>query len=207
MKRCCCKKRRSKRRLAVNQPQVVQSDERLQNDFDVREKRISIVFKVIYVIAAFFASAVIAISSNFGNGLTKIYIVYVCVASFLLRVLYKLLVYIFDELKCMRIFSVDKAGKDELNIIGQMAKTEKDYFRIFGSFYISGIACIVIGIALILVREYFTKTVFLGMFIIFGTIGAIIRTDNTNVRIWQDIHDISWVLAVISILSAMAFNG
>ena len=59
MRRCCCDNRKTvKVRVKKNEEIAQKSDsfDLFTKTFDIREKRIGIVFKIIYVIAALFAS-------------------------------------------------------------------------------------------------------------------------------------------------------
>ena len=76
--------------------------DRFDKEAEIREKRISIIFKVIYVIAFAFAAVLTVIGESYGNGLTDTYILFACADGFLLCLLIYMLVYIFNaELKEM----------------------------------------------------------------------------------------------------------
>lgn len=96
------------------------------NNFDCRDKRIGIVFKVIYVITALFVSLFLYIQS--GINLNES-IIYSGVASFLFWLLFYLIYYVFNELQCLKI---GEKSVDEQ----QFKKTEDSYSFIFTYFYI-----------------------------------------------------------------------
>lgn len=76
MRRCCHKHCKTIKVNVKSKPEIAQTES--PNDFlktfDIREKRIGIVFKVIYVIAALFASAFLLVSNGFAKGLSDSYI-------------------------------------------------------------------------------------------------------------------------------------
>ena len=74
-------------------------ENRFDRETDIREKRIGIVFKVIYVIAAFFAALFTSLSNIRGDGLTDVYILEATCTGFLLCLLVYMLVYIFNPFK------------------------------------------------------------------------------------------------------------
>lgn len=80
-------------------------NDRFDRETDIREKRIGIIFKVIYVIALFFAALFTSLSTTRGGGLTDVYILEATATGFLLCLLIYMLVYIFNELKCLKLNS------------------------------------------------------------------------------------------------------
>ena len=67
-----------------------------ERETDVREKRINIVFKIIYVIALLFVSVFTTIFKSSEQGLTDSYIISACCTSFLLCLLVRMLIYVFN---------------------------------------------------------------------------------------------------------------
>ena len=88
MKRCCCDNCK-KVKIKVKKNEIItntnESLDTFVEKFNIREKRIGIVFKVIYVIAALFVSGFLLVANEVGKGLTDTYIAYVCVVAFLIQ--------------------------------------------------------------------------------------------------------------------------
>lgn len=95
---------------------------------DFREKRISIVFKTIYVFAIFFAAIFIDMASRATNGIDITFSAEACFSAFFVVMMWYIVSFIFNEMKCMTAKSSD----------GQKSLTEDSYSRIFTAF-ISGI--------------------------------------------------------------------
>lgn len=81
------KKGKRKRIIATVKPKGSEKESRFDREAEIREKRIGIVFKVIYVIAAFFAAIFTIISGSYASGLTDTYILFACTDGFLLCLL------------------------------------------------------------------------------------------------------------------------
>jgi hypothetical protein len=126
--------------------------EKFRVSTEVRDKRISIVFKIIYVIAGLFATSFLRLSELFATGLSERYILEASVTAFLLCVLVYLIAYVFNEMKCMKTSPqmLDKSDMD---------KTESSYSFIFTSFEVSGITVAMSTIFVISFRACITKTV------------------------------------------------
>ncbi len=107
---------------------------------EIREKRIGIVFKVIYVVAIFFAAVFVEMGKSFGKGLSSAYLIEVCAAAFLLMMLAYMVAYIINEMKCLKLTENDLPQR-------QTDATEKSYTNIFNYLYVAG-ATAMIGAAL-----------------------------------------------------------
>ncbi len=91
---------------------------------EFREKRIGIVFKVIYVVAALFATAFLDISPKYNRELDLRNVFSSCLAAYSLTLLASMVIYIFNEMSCMKLNSHDLSQK-------QIDITENSYTRIF----------------------------------------------------------------------------
>lgn len=109
---------------------------------DIREKRIAIVFKVIYVLAIFFAATFTALSSFFGKGITSSVLAFAGASTVLLVVLLYMVGYIINEMKCLKLSPNDL-------LQSQIDRTEESYSQIFSSLKTSGAtvtACFCFGL-------------------------------------------------------------
>lgn len=120
--------------------QAVSDSEAYSKTVEIREKRIGIVFKVLYVLAIFFAAIFIDMGTSFGKGLTPVYLIEVCAAAFLLMLLVYMVIYIINEMKCLKLTATDVPQR-------QINATEKSYTNIFNYLYVVG-AAVVLGISL-----------------------------------------------------------
>lgn len=128
---------------------------------EIREKRIGIVFKVIYVVAIFFAAVFMDMGASFGMGLTAAYIIETCAASFLLMMLFYMVAYIINEMKCLKLTETDLPQR-------QMDMTEKSYTNIFNYLYVVG-GTAVLGAGLgASVMALITTAVVTGAFFVFA---------------------------------------
>ena len=113
--------------------------------FTLREKRIGIIFKIIYVIAIFFSATVVIMEREMCNGLTQKYYFFACLSALFLLLLYTMISYIVSEMKCLKI------SKSELSS-EYIDSAERAYGRIINCFYGSGISvtlCFVYGLLFI----------------------------------------------------------
>lgn len=134
------------------QSQVVKEENRFTRETDIREKRIGIVFKVIYVIAAFFAALFTSLSGIREDGLTDVYILEAMCTGFLLCLLVYMLVYIFNELKCLKL-------KQEAISAFQYTRTEDSYTFVFTYFTLGGIVSAFLIMAVVSFKEHLTKDI------------------------------------------------
>ena len=134
----------------AEQLEPIKEENRFDRETDIREKRIGIVFKVIYVIAAFFAALFTSLSSIRGDGLTDVYILEAACTGFLLCLLVYMLVYIFNELKCLKL-------RQEAISPWQYEKTEDSYSFVFTYFTLGSIISVLFTVAIGICKEYLTK--------------------------------------------------
>ncbi len=172
--------------------------DRFDKEAEIREKRISIIFKVIYVIAFAFAAVLTVIGESYGNGLTDTYILFACADGFLLCLLIYMLVYIFNELKCLKL-NADALSED------QHSRTEDAYSFVFTYFLWGSITAIACGL---LVGYYQTEIPkeWYGYAAITGTIVAAVLGNQLNKkleRIGSFISSIMWTVVAIAILIGM----
>lgn len=211
MRRCCCNNRKTvKVRVKKNEEIAQKSDsfDLFMKTFDIREKRIGIVFKVIYVIAALFASVFLLVANGAGKGLSGSYIAYVCLTVFLLQLLYRMIVYIFNELKCLKIRDEIIDEKEEEAIKKQIRKAEDSYTRIFSYFTAGGAMSIVAGVALLYAQEVVTKDILLLISVIGIIIGAVMGNAcyKKHIHFWQSLCSMIWIVALVALMAAMAFE-
>lgn len=132
--------------------ETTKEENRFDRETDIREKRIGIVFKVIYVIAAFFAALFTSLSNIRGDGLTDVYILEAACTGFLLCLLVYMLVYIFNELKCLKL-------REEAISSWQYEKTEDSYSFVFRYFTWGSIISALFAITIGACKEYLTKDI------------------------------------------------
>lgn len=125
---------------SVSIGKTVSDSEAYAKTVEIREKRIGIVFKVIYVVAIFFAAVFVDMGTSFGKGLTSAYLIEVCAAAFLLMMLFYMVAYIINEMKCLKLTETDLPQR-------QTDATEKSYTNVFSYLYVAGFTA-VIGVAL-----------------------------------------------------------
>ena len=128
--------------------------------FDVREKRIGIVFKIIYVFAIALGTVFMDYVKRYELGLDVVYIAESCLMSFLLVMVVSLIVYIINEMKCMRV----STKITDREIKKQNDKTEIYYSNIFSCFMLSGITAIVVMLLLWFTYRYLN--VFIMVFLV-----------------------------------------
>lgn len=116
---------------------------------EIREKRIGIIFKIIYVFAIFFATIFFDMSMIFKDGLNEIYIVETCIISFLLIVMLYMVFYIINEMKCLKI-NYESLPDD------RKKSTEESYEKIFSSLKYVGIFAFVFTIIAFILKNYIT---------------------------------------------------
>lgn len=193
------RKGKRKRIIATVKAKGSEKESRFDREAEIREKRISIIFKVIYVIAFAFAAVFAAISESYGNGLTDTYILFACADGFLLCLLIYMLVYIFNELKCLKLNA-------EALSEGQHKRTEDAYSFVFTYFFWGSITAIACGL---LVGYYQTEVPkeWYGYAVIIGTTIAAVLGNQFNKkleRIGSFISSILWTVVAIAILIGMA---
>lgn len=136
----------------AEQLEPIKEENRFDRETDIREKRIGIVFKVIYVIAAFFAALFTSLSSIREDGLTDVYILEAACTGFLLCLLVYMLVYIFNELKCLKL-------REEAISSWQYEKTEDSYSFVFTYFTLGSIISVLFTTTIGACKECLTKDI------------------------------------------------
>lgn len=173
--------------------------DRFDKEADIREKRIGIVFKVIYVIAVAFAAVFTIITESYTSGLTGNYILFACADSFLLCLLIYMLVYIFNELKCLKL------NAEALSVY-QHKRTEDAYSFVFTYFLLGSITAIICGCVIGYYRDSLPKDWY-GYAVVFGSMIAAVLGNQDNKkweRIGSFISSIVWTVVAIAILIGMA---
>ena len=80
---------------------------------EIREKRIGIVFKIIYVFALFFGAIFWDLNKRDFSNEFNIYVAESCALAFLMVMIISFIMYIIGEMKCMRL-SPDSISKDQI---------------------------------------------------------------------------------------------
>lgn len=183
---------------SVSLGNAISDNEAYSKTIDIREKRIGIVFKVIYVIAIFFAAVFMIVSENQGKGITDVYIIECAVAAFLLCLLYKMVVYIFNELKCLKLNHTDVPEK-------QIEKTERSYSRIFTYFTTCGMTSVFAVLIVGVTKQYITKEILALVLTISIINGIVIGNANfkKNKNAWASVSEMFWNIAFICAFVAM----
>ena len=159
---------------------------RFYRETDIREKRIGIVFKVIYVVAAFFAALFTSLSVIREFGLSDVYILESVCAGFLLCLLVYLLTYIFNEMKCLKL-------RQEAISLWQYKRTEESYAFVFTYFTIGSIISVLLAVAIGVYKEFLTKSIVI-LVISLGALIACVIGNITAKRLYKTCCVISSVL-------------
>lgn len=145
----------------VSPGKTVSDSDAYSKTVEIREKRIGIVFKVIYVIAIFFAAIFFNMAKDYSNGITELYILESCAAAFLFVMLTYMIGYIINEMECLKLTAIDLPKV-------QIDATERSYSRIFWGLKIAGVSAVIdfsIGYYLISNgSELFIKYVLVGVY-------------------------------------------
>lgn len=210
MRNCChkyCKSIKNAKNDKQNPIGINEPTYDFSKSFDIREKRIGIVFKVMYVIAALFASTFMLVSKEFGKGLSTAYIVYICFTVFTMMLLYRMIVYILNELKCLKTNCEALSDKDRDAFGKQTIIAEKSYMCIFNYFSVGGVISILSGIVLFSSQLFVNKQILLivsFVTILFGSVTGNMPHKKHNI-IWQSVSSSMWTISFISNLAIMAF--
>lgn len=190
------------KRMKNKKDNPVLNERKFNEFFDVRKERIGIIFKVIYVIVAFFLASIIALQSNEDAGISTAYIIESCAASFLLCLLVVLLIYVFNELQCLKITeSVEEK---------QALKTENSYKEIFNYFYVGGTTAIVSALLVEYIKIYLSKEILAVIACVFLVGGMVLRfignlTDKYE-KARHTANSIVWTLAICSLILLTKFG-
>lgn len=131
--------------------------------FENQEKRLNIVFKIIYVVAAFWGVLFLEMGKDFEQGLSPIYIFLACIETLLLTVLLYMVAYVIKEMKCLSFQKKD--NKIHIN------DAENSYSRIFTNLLCSGISALClffIGLTFHLSNVFSQKGILVSMGVAFG---------------------------------------
>ena len=162
-----------------------------RDEVEVREKRSGIVFRVIYVVAIFFAAMINIISKDFGTGLTTTYVIEAYCASFLLCLLIKMILYVFNELKCL---SFDNEEERER----QFEKTEKSYTKLFLYVHTGGVTILLSFPVVVLFKAIITRNILMATMLVLLCVFIIISFLNRNGnKVWQGFCNVLWSIIVL----------
>lgn len=121
----------------VSNETETKQDTEFKDTIEIREKRIGIVFKVIYVFAIAFGTVFMDFNKRYESGIDAVYIAEICLMSFLLIMIGYFISYIINEMKCLRINMTDISNN-------QFIATEESFTRIFTCLRISGITSLLL---------------------------------------------------------------
>ena len=91
----------------------------IKEEFELREKRIKLMYKVLYIVVAILGAMILIVASGVPNNLNAIAILSLCLTFFSV-VTFKILQYVFAEFRCLKI-----KAKPE-NILCEKAETLYD---------------------------------------------------------------------------------
>jgi len=135
---------------------TVSSEEKQDSTFkdtiEIREKRIGIVFKVIYVFAIFLGAVFVDMDKRISAELDMFYICESCIFVFLFVMIFRMVFYIIDEMKCMKINPSDVSNE-------LIENTEKSYSEIFSSLWFVAFATFLGWIIVCFARTYITEQI------------------------------------------------
>lgn len=100
--------------------------------FDIREKRIGFVFKIIYVFAAVFIAAFLEFAKEPSKDNISIYVLLAVTVSISLIMLVTMCIYVFHEMKCFKINIIKSESKN--NTQSELKDAENSYEGIFSNF-------------------------------------------------------------------------
>ena len=192
--RCCKKEKTVIHKVKISEKRTAFKS--FSHKIDVREKRIGLVFKIIYVIAVLFMATFMLIAKEAGNGLSAAYIMESCFTAFLFCLLFRMIVYVFHELKCFKINEEDITRS-------QIDKTEEKYSYIFNYFSVGGITSVCVAIILGLTNKYLNQNIFVCATFIGIVFGSV--TNNAPIekyiRFWQSVSSVMWTIAIASMFA------
>ena len=136
---------------------------------DIREKRINIVFKTIYVFAIFFVAVFVDMGNRVGKVVDVIYMCEACISAFFLVLISYMVLYIINEMSCLKLYA-DDLSKDQIEI------TERSYSNIFSALTLSGLASILCFLGFLYGKEVLTSEVIVNAFVVLFTLRMILFT-------------------------------
>lgn len=181
---------------------TVLNNQKFNDSFDIRKERIGIIFKVIYVIAAFFLAGIIALQGNEDTDVSTVYIIGSGAVSFLLCLLVVLLIYVFNELQCLKI--TENVEENQAN------KTEDSYAEIFNYFSVGGVTAVLSAFLIEYAKEYLTKEILSLLLCIFFFVGMAIRIAGSFINRYEkarhSVNSVVWTLAVYALILLTKFG-
>lgn len=121
------------------------------SSIEIREKRINIVFKVLYVFAIAFGTIFLNLAKSFSTTLNGFYLIESCLLSLLLVVIVYMVFYIINEMQCLKIGVLDYKKEDHDKQFEHMVNTENSYnciFIVFASCFMLFLAVLFCGVFL-----------------------------------------------------------
>ena len=180
----------------------VLNERKVNESFDIRKERIGIIFKVIYVVAALFLASVLALQSDQETIISTEYILKSCAASFLLCLLVVLLIYVFNELQCIKM--TENIEEKQAN------KTEDSYAEIFNYFSVGGVTAVLSAFLIEYAKEYLTKEILSWLLCIFFFVGMAIRIAGSFINRYEkarhSVNSVVWTLAVYALILLTKFR-
>ena len=126
----------------------------LKDDFELREKRLKLIYKILYVLAAIWGAMIIAITTAEKGVLPIFSGIISVVTTAIINILY----YIFGELRCMKIYQ--PATDDEKD------SADNKFVDIWNTFVVTVVTTFAMALANTAFPEYINTTVIMiAMFI------------------------------------------
>ena len=136
----------------------VNREEQYSKVIDIREKRINIVFKTIYVFAIFFAAIFVDMGNRVGKAVDIVYMCEACISAFFLMLISYMVLYIINEMKCLKLYAND-LSKDQIEI------TERSYSNIFSALTLSGFTSILCFLGFVYGKNTLTAQLTVSIFV------------------------------------------
>lgn len=169
----------------------------LNYNIETREKRINIIFKVIYVNAAILISLILNIQQGIS---TKNIIIFSGLFSFLFWIFFYLLNYIFNELQCLKIDEKSIGEK-------QIKKAEDSYTFIFKYFNIGIFTHLILIILTGLIADYLKNQYILFIIIISVVLASSIGNIGKNKKVTKVISSVLWSICTFFSLYMIALDS
>lgn len=150
-------------------------EEQYSKAIDIREKRINIVFKTIYVFAIFFAAIFVDMGNRVGKVIDVIYMCETCISAFFLVLISYMVLYIINEMSCLKLYA-DDLSENQIEI------TERRYSNIFSALTLSGFTSILCFLGFVYGKNTLTAQLTVSIFVALLILRMILLTIGTFVK-------------------------
>ena len=150
-------------------------EEQYSKAIDIREKRINIVFKTIYVFAIFFAAIFVDMGNRVGKIVDVIYMCEACISAFFLILISYMVLYIINEMNCLKLYA-DDLSKDQIEI------TERSYSNIFSALTLSGFTSILCFLGFVYGKDALTAQLTVSIFVALLMLRVLLITIGTLLK-------------------------